>query len=266
MLISADAIVVLLVTFTVAVISLLYYQRVRDGRMPQRRPLPALDVLRAALGRGAETGRAIHISPGVGTIGSGTGSRATTAETLAGLLIAERVASEAALNGAPLLVSSGDAVAHLALRGTLRQAYQQAGQSQDYDPARIQLLAHQNELAYATGVASIYARQPLEASLMVGSFGQEVLFATDEGARRSIPQVTGTTGTAALPLMMLSSDSTLIGEEIFAAEAYLTPLPTAQSRLMTQDIVRTAVIGLIVAGLLYSLLQPLIGLPPLPFL
>jgi hypothetical protein len=261
---SSEAVVILLVTLVVVVATLLYQRRSLLGASPNRRRLPALDRLRAALGRGAETGKAIHVSPGVGTIGSGTGSRATTAETLAGLLVADRVTSEAALNGAPILVSSGDAVTHLALRGVVRQAYQQAGQSQDYDPARIQLLSHQNELAYAAGVAALYGREQLEASMLVGSFGQEFLLIGEDGAQRGLPQVFGTTNTVALPLMMLASEATLIGEEIFAAEAYLTPDAPAQARLQTVDLLRTTVLLLIIGGIIYSLLQPQLGLPALP--
>lgn len=259
-----ETILLLLVTLVVAVATLLYHGRTLRGRMPYRRPLPALDTLRAALGRGAETGRAIHISPGAGTVGAGSGGRATAADTIAGLLIAERVASDAALNGAPVLVTSGDAISHLALRGILRQAYREAGQLQDYDPARIQLLAHQNQTAYAAGVMSLYGRQRLEASVLAGSFGQEFLLIGEDGAQRGLPQVAGTTTTTALPVMFLSAEATLIGEELFAAEAYLSNRASAQARLMTQDLLRTAVIILIIIGLLYGMLQATLGLPALP--
>jgi hypothetical protein len=261
---SPEAIITLLITLVVVFATLVFQRRALLGQAAARRPLRALDTLRAALGRGAETGKAIHISPGTGTIGSGIGTRATTAETIAGLLVAGRVSSEAALNGAPILVSSGDAVSHLALRGIVRQSYQQAGQLQDYDPARIQLLAHQNELAYATGVSALYGRQQLEASILVGSFNQEFLLIGEESAQRAVPQVAGTTSTVGLPLMMLTSDATLIGEEIFAAEAYLTTTAPAQARLQTADLLRTTTILLIVGGVIYSLLQPQLGLPPLP--
>lgn len=259
-----ETILLLLVTLVVAVMTLIYHGRTLRGRLPFRRPLPALDTLRAAIGRGAETGRAIHLSPGAGTVGGGAGGRATAAETIAGLLVAERVANEAALNGAPVLVSSGDAVSHLALRGIIRQAFQRAGQSQDYDPARVQLLAHQNQAAYAAGVLTLYGRQRLETSLLVGHFGPEFLLIGEDGARRGLPQVVGTTTPTALPVMILSAQSTLIGEEIFAAEAYLSNAATSQARLMTQDILRTTIIVLILGGLIYSLVQPALGLPPLP--
>src|SRR6185436_5987013 len=121
-------IILLAIALIVVSLTLWHHARALAGKQPiSRRPLPGLDVLRRALARGAETGRAIHLSPGSGAVGS----RAGTAETVAGLLAAERVAAEAALNGAPILVSSGDAIAHLALRGTLRQAYQRAGLGQD---------------------------------------------------------------------------------------------------------------------------------------
>ncbi|NTU85873.1 MAG: hypothetical protein HGA45_42175, partial [Chloroflexales bacterium] len=199
---SPDTILILLVILVVVALTWLHHARVSAGRLPTRRALPALETLRSALGRGAETGRATHIAPGASVLGAANGARATTAELIAGLLMAERVAGEAALNGAPILVSSGDAVAHLALRGSVRQAYQVAGQAQDYDPSRVQLLAHNDELAYATGVTTLYERQPFEASALVGGFGQEFLLIGEEGAQRDLPQVVGTTSSVALPLMM----------------------------------------------------------------
>ncbi|PDW03858.1 DUF6754 domain-containing protein [Candidatus Viridilinea mediisalina] len=255
--------VTIIVLFIVVAMTFIHHARVQAGKLPQRRPLPALDRLRHALGHGAETGRPTHVSPGASVLGAADGSRATTAELLAGLLVAERVASEAALKGSPILVSSGDAVAHLALRGGVRQAYQMAGQAQDYDPTRVQLLAHNDELAYATGVATIYAREELEASAMFGGFNQEFLLLGEEAAQRDLPHIVGTTNSLALPLMVLSSPSTLVGEEIYAAEAYIAPAQMAQARLLTQDLLRTTVILLLVVGFGYSLLQPFLGLPSL---
>jgi hypothetical protein len=234
-----ETILLLVVVLLVIILTLLHHARALAGKRPiSRRPLPALDVLSRALGRGAETGRAIHLSPGSGAIGA----RSSTVETVAGLLAAERVATDAALKGAPLLASSGDAVAHLALRGTLRQAYQQAGLGQDYDPANVQMLAHQDTMAYASGVTTLYGRQKLEASQLIGSFGQEFLLAGEDGAQRGVPQVGGATTTTALPLVYLTAEGVLIGEEIYAAEAYLAHSPTPQARLLTHDALRTVII------------------------
>lgn len=259
MALPVQTVILVLVALVVTVATLIHHSAVLRGRRPSLRPLPALSVLRRSLGRGAETGRSLHLSPGAGTIGN----RSTTAETIAGLLAAERVASEAALNGAPILASSGDPVAHLALRGTLRQAYSRAGQMQDYDAANVQLLAQQDPMAYATGVTTLYGRQRLEASQLFGSFGHEALLLAEDGVQREVPQVAATTASTALPLFILSADATLIGEELFAAEAYLANTPAPQARLLTQDLLRTVVIVLILCGLIYAAAQPSLGLPPL---
>lgn len=251
----SETIVVLITALCIAVITLWHQVRVLTGRIPARRPLRALDVVRAALGRGAETGRAIHLSSGAGTIGNS----ATTAETVASLLAVERVAGEAALNGAPVLASSGDAVSYLALRGIIRQAYQRAGQSQDYNPAAVQLVAHQDPTAYAVGATTFSARQRLEASQLIGSFGQEFLLLSEDGAQRDIPHVAGATSTTALPIMLISSPATLIGEEVFAAEAYLTRTAAPQARLMTQDLLRTVLILVLIGFFVYNVIRLSLG-------
>jgi hypothetical protein len=97
-------------------------------------------------------------------------------------------------------------------------------------------------MAYASGVATIYGRQRLEASMLVGSFDQEYLLAGEVGAQRGISQLSGTTSTAAQPLIYLASDAALIGEEIYAAEAYLARSPAPLARLLTQDALRTVII------------------------
>jgi uncharacterized protein DUF6754 len=248
-LLPQETLLLLIIALIVVGLTLWHHARALAGKRPiNRRPLPGLEVMRRALARGAETGRAIHLSPGSGAVGS----RSSTAETVVGLLAAERVAAEAALNGAPILVSSGDAVAHLALRGSLRQAYQRAGLGQDYDPVNVQMLAHQDPMAYASGVTTLYGRQKLEASQLIGAFGQEFLLAGEVGAQRDVPQLGGATTTTALPLVYLTADGALIGEEIFAAEAYLSRSPAPLARLLTQDALRTAVILAILALLLAS--------------
>jgi hypothetical protein len=244
-----ETLLLLIIALIVVGLTLWHHARALSGKRPiSRRPLPGLEVMRRALARGAETGRAIHLSPGSGAVGTRSG----TAETVAGLLAAERVASEAALNGAPILVSSGDAVAHLALRGSLRQAYQRAGLGQDYDPVNVQLLAHQDPMAYASGVTTLYGRQKLEVSQLIGSFGQEFLLAGEVGAQRDVPQLAGATTTTALPLIYLTADGALIGEEIYAAEAYLARSPAPTARLLTQDALRTVVIVAILVLLLLT--------------
>ena len=72
-----ETLLLLIVVLLVIILTLLYHARVLAGKRPiSRRPLPGLDVVGRALARGAETGRAIHLSPGSGAIGArGTACR-----------------------------------------------------------------------------------------------------------------------------------------------------------------------------------------------
>jgi len=71
--------------------------------------------------------------------------------------------------------------------------------------------------------------------------------AGEDGAQRGVPQISGATTTTALPLAYLTSEGTLIGEEIYAVEAYLARSPAPLARLLTQDGLRTVIIVAIVA-------------------
>jgi hypothetical protein len=102
-------------------------------------------------------------------------------------------------------------------------------------------------MAYASGVTTLYGRQPLEASQMFGAFDQELLLAGEVGAQLHVPQLVGATSTSAQPIALLAADDMLVGEEIYAAEAYLGSLPSAQARLLTQDALRSVVILAIIA-------------------
>ncbi len=250
MILPASTLVLMIVLLIVVIFTLLHHAQAQRGlHMAERRPLPALDLVRRALARGAETGNAIHLSPGSG----GVDLRPGAAETIVGLLVTERVAQEAALTGAPILVGVGDAVSYLALQGAVRRAYERAGAAEEHDPGRIQLLAHQDPMGYALGVNSVYGRQPVEVSQMIGSFGQEFVLIGETGAARGIPQIAGTANATAQPLTYLAADEALIGEEIFAAEAYLSRETTSDARLRTQDALRTVAIVTILLLTILSL-------------
>lgn len=56
---------------------------------------------------------------------------------------------------------------------------------------------------------------------------------------------------------------TLIGEEIYAAEAYLTPTATPQARLLTHDALRTVVVWLMLIAFGYGFIRIAFGWPVL---
>jgi hypothetical protein len=240
----------LILTFAIA-LPFVYARLVTGGRTIERRPLPALDQLNAALARAAETGKPIHLSPGAGALHGAT----IDPESLAGLVLAQRIASAAARRGATITASSGDAVSHLALRGMIRVAYRNAGYSEDFQPDNIHLYADHDPLAFAAGLGNRYVAETMEASVTVGAFGETYLLAGEQGRQHLIPQVAGTTNPISLAAAILTADGTLLGEEIYAAEAYIAPTPLGIARLLTHDAIRLLLIIIIIVGLILVSLQ-----------
>lgn len=239
-----------------------HHARIQRGqRIPPFRPLPGLNEFQTSLGRVAESGRPVHVATGA----SEPGALGPTAPALASLLLVQRVAENTVRRGGTVIISAGDLPSYAGARGAVRQAYNQTGFATEYRPDAIRLVAHQTPIAYAAGVAARYAEQPLAASLVAGEYGAEALLIGAEGAVRNVPQIGAAATINGAAVLALTSDALLIGEELFAAEAYLAQQPTPRARLLTQDVLRLAVIGILLAGILYELARVVVApdLPPL---
>lgn len=210
--------------------------RVRAGKAGELRSLPGLEQLSAAVGRSAETGQPLHVSVGVAGVGG-----PVTAETWAGLTMLGHLADEAAACDTPLIVTVADPTVLPVAQDILRRAYTRYGNPEGYDPTYVRLIAP-NPMAYAAGVAGLLEREPLTASIMVGSFGDEYLLMGETGARLGVHQVVGAADPQTLPFVYASADETLVGEEMFAGGAYTTRLPIQIGSLLTEDLARWLVV------------------------
>ena len=253
------SILLLLLLGITPLLVLVFALRVRSGRLPALRALPGIARLRARFGDVAESGRPLHVA--TGTNQGSAGATVPTAETIGSLMIAQRIAEETTRRGGTVAATSGDIVAHMALRGTLHRAYRQAGSASDFRTDQVQLVAQNSPAAYAAGVSARYAVEPMTASVVAGNYGAESLLLTEEGAAKGIPQVAATTALTALPVLALSADATLIGEELWAAEAYLSDAVPPKARLLTHDLLRWLLIALLLGGLCWQLLA-LFGIVP----
>ena len=249
-------VVSLILTLAIA-LPFVYARLVTGGRKINRRPLPPIDLINSALARAAETGQPIHVSPGSGSLDGST----INPETLAGLVLAQRITDIAARRGAGISASSGDPIAHLALRGTVRRAYRDAGYSEDYRPELIQTLAANDPIAFSVGLSNRVTSEPMEASITVGSFEQGYLLFAEPGRANNILQIAGTTDQQALTAALLTANGTLLGEEIYAAEAYIAPTPLGFARILTHDVLRSVIIGIIIFGIILVSLGQLAILP-----
>jgi hypothetical protein len=222
--------------------------RVKAGKSGDLRPLPGMDELSSLVERAAETSQPIHVSVGVAGVSS-----VYTAQTWSGLTVLRQLADEAAAYDAPLLVTVSDATVLPIAQDMLWQAYSRHGNPERYDSTSVRLIAPE-PTAYAAGTMGLLEREPLTANIMIGSFGDEYLLMGEVGARRGVHQVVGAADPQTLPLVYISADEALLGEEMFAGGAYTSRLPIQIGSLFVEDWARWIVIAAVVITAVLRLL------------
>jgi hypothetical protein len=79
-------------------------------------------------------------------------------------------------------------------------------------------------------------REQPGAIFLLGSFAAESLLLAENGASTGAIQVAGTDAYTQLPFFITTCDYTLIGEELYAASAYLSREPRLLGSLRGQDV------------------------------
>jgi hypothetical protein len=116
------------------------------------------------------------------------------------------------------------------------------------------LAAHTDPFAYAGGMATILQRGESGSNVLVGRFGAELAIPVEIAARKNMVQVIGTDDPSALAVATAVTPNVLVGEELFAASAYLEHKPDQIASLQVQDILRWLIIITILALALGQLL------------
>lgn len=220
--------------------------RVRSGKTPLLRRIRAFDILKGLPGQVVEAGRDLHLSLGIGSL-----VNETTADSLAGLAMLDYLADQAATTGASPIISMADPMAMLFAQNAVRAAHTADADRAEEAYRRIRWVAPQ-PAAYAAGVMNILDLDRVEANVMVGYFGDEYLLMGETAARRGIAHVGGTSNPNTLPFIYASAQETLLGEEIYAAGAYLQKRPAHIGSLAAQDLMRWLVALFILGGIIIA--------------
>lgn len=232
-----------LLLFLIAFLPVFYLsgRRVKKGDFPDLRPILAFNALQGLMARAIETGRAVHVSLGLGGL---TGDLA--AESLAGLSVLEYLADQSAAAGVPPIVTMADPTLLLLAQDVMRRPY---GASRE---EAIQAIRHvrwvaPEPAAYAAGVMGTLGGEAVDANVMVGAFGDEYLLMGEAAGRTRITQVGGASDPNVVPFVFATADQTLMGEDMYAAGAYLARKPWNVGSLLTQDFLRWCIVIIIVA-------------------
>lgn len=229
--------------------AILYFiERSKRGKVPDMRMIPALNALDEAVGRAAEMGGKVMFVNGIGNLTSVSGP-----ETIAGLAVLQYVSELASKRGveviAPLVKSEVIPVALEAMRA----GYNAGGNLQGYKEENIRYVSD-SQWGLAAACMGMIGREKVVSSVLVGAFAGEALAIVSAGAEAGVFQIGGCAqNTTQMPWFISMCDYSLIGEEVYAAGAYLSKDPERISSLVGQDIGKLLVCGLIVLGFIMYL-------------
>lgn len=228
------------ILFTVLMI--LFWARDRKRAKQNLRAIQAFSKLKRGIGLAVEAGQRLHLSLGHGGI---TGQ--TSAPAFLGLSLLQRIARAASISDRPPVASSGEAAQAILSQDTLRSAYRAINAESQFDPDAAQLTGL-TPFSYAAGALPIVYDQQVSVNILAGSFGSEVALITDAAERTGSMSLGGSENLTAQAVLYASAQEPLIGEELFAAGAYVQAGPLHGASLKTQDVLRWLLIGAILAG------------------
>ena len=209
------------------------------------RPIPGLKAVEEAVGRSTEMGRPILYVPGIQDMDQ--------VETVAGVVVLGHVARMTAQYETSLNVPVSRSIVMKAARETVREAYTMEGRPDLFQDDMVHYLTD-DQFAYAAGVNGIMVREKPAACLYMGKFFAESLLLAETGNSIGAIQIAGTASQSQIPFFVTACDYTLIGEEFFAASAYLSQTPELMGGLKGQDMMKAGVVATILFSLLMRIL------------
>jgi hypothetical protein len=220
----------------------------RDQHKFNLREIPAFKRFRREVDLAVEAGNRLHISLGRGNIHDLPGGAG-----FIGLTILDSCARAASNGDRPPVVTAGDSVLTILSQDTLQSTYRSLATEQRYDPTNTRLTGL-TPMAYAAGAIPTIRDEQVNANFFAGHFGSEVALLSDSSERSHSLSVAGTDNIHAQAILYANSEETLLGEELYAAGAYLGANSTHIASLRMQDVVRWVLVGVMILGAILKLL------------
>ena len=231
-----------MIAFSIAIVTSIY--QARSGEEVFVRRIPGLEAVNEAIGRATEMGRSILYVLGLGGV-SGPA-------TIASMNILGQVARRTADYETPLHVPCNDPIVLNVVREMVKAAYLNEGRPDSYNEDTIFFLTD-SQFAYAAGVDGIMLREKPAAIFLQGTFYAESLILAETGNSIGAIQIAGTDSEHQLPFFISACDYTLIGEELYAASAYLSKEPMLLGSIRGQDWGKVLIFAVIVLGVILEL-------------
>lgn len=211
------------------------------------RRIQGLNAIDEAVGRATEMGKPLLYSfgmSGFGIVG------------LQSLSIMGYVARKSASYGSRMISAYSDSLLLAAGDEVARESYELSGVLDLYNPEDSKYLSD-NQFAYTSALIGLMHREKPASVIYMGYFAGEALILAENGQMEGAIQIAGTQETTQVPFFLASCDYTIIGDEYYAAAAYLSKEPTMLGSLVGQDFSKIVIICFMLLGALLITIQSL---------
>jgi len=222
---------------------LLYTKWAKAGKPLFLRKIPGLDAVEEAVGRATEMGRPVLFIPGIAELDE--------IETIAGVSILGRVAKIVAQYDTPIMVPVRYPLVLAAGQEVVEQAYVEVGKKDSYDKDSVRYVAGE-QFSFTATVNGYMMRERPATNIYMGAFFAESLLLAETGNAAGSIQIAGTARPEQLPFFIAACDYTLMGEELYAASAYLSREPNMTGGLKGQDFVKMLIVAAVMIGVILA--------------
>ena len=228
-----------LVLAAVLLIGLTLWRRRTPGAL---RLIAAYERLNRSVGLAVENGTRLHIS-----LGRGNFFTTQAGSALAGLAMLRRLAERTSLSDRPPVVTSGESSLAILSQDTLQSGYRTVGAEDQYRFTTGRLTGL-TPFSYAAGTLATIHDESVSANIFIGDFGAESALLAEASDRENTSLIAASDNLSAQSIFYASAQDPLIGEELFAAGAYVGAGASHEASLNVQDILRWLIILAIIIG------------------
>jgi hypothetical protein len=230
-----------ILTLIVSGAILLFTFQAGRGREFYIRKIAGIAAVEEAVGRATEMGKTVLFVPG--------NQDMDNVQTVAGLTILSSVARKTAEYETSLTVPTSRSLVMATGREVVKQSYQAAGRPDLFREDMVYYVTDE-QFGYVAALDGLMLRDKPAACFYLGAFFAESLILAETGNSIGAIQVAGTAQPTQLPFFVAACDYTLIGEELFAASAYLSRDLRMLGSLRGQDLGKGLALVSIVLGCL----------------
>ena len=223
-----------------------FIEKAKNGEKIYMRPISGINAMEEGVGRATEMGKSVLFVPGI--------SGLDQIDTIAGLTILGHVAEMTAQYETNLHVPVAVPIVMETAKEACKEAYLKKGRTDLYKQDMVHYVTD-DQFAYAAGVNGIMLRDKPAAVFYQGKFYAESLILAETGNSIGAIQIAGTGSSSQIPFFVTACDYTLIGEEFYAASAYLSGQPEMLGSIKGQDYVKLLCMIFIVVVVMLSFLN-----------